>query len=159
MTTVSQKISRSWARIYGLLALGLLPFLVSGCSATATLYTGVVGAKDMNSGGHAVVVSVYQLKNDSNFLRVPVEAFWQEGAKSFDSDLVETKTDVMLLPGETKWLTLTLKNETRFIGAAGDFRRPDQKGWRQVYAIPERRPDELWVIVGYDGLKIEKPRR
>jgi type VI secretion system VasD/TssJ family lipoprotein len=159
MTAVSQKISLSGVKMCRVLAACILPFLASGCYSTMTLYTGVVGAKDMNSGGHAVVVSVYQLKSETNFLRVPVESFWQEGAKSFDGDLVETKTDVMLLPGETKWLTLTLKNETRFIGAAGDFRRPDQKGWRQVYAISERRPDELWVIVGYDGLKIEKPRR
>jgi len=158
MTTVSQKNSLSGARIRSFLALGLLTFCVWGCSST-TLYTGLVGAKDMNLGGHAVMVSIYQLKNDTNFLRLPVESFWQDGAKSFEGDLADTKTDVMLLPGETKWLTLTLKDETRFLGAAGDFRRPDQKGWRQVYPLPPRRPTELWVIIGYDGLKIEKPRK
>ena len=90
--------------------------------------------------------------------REPLESFWREKGKAFESDLVAPPIDVILAPGEPKVVPVPLYAETVFIGVAADFRKPNLQDWRQIISVPGRGIRELAILVGRDGLKIETVR-
>jgi type VI secretion system VasD/TssJ family lipoprotein len=129
----------------------------SGC-VMPPLQLGLRGTADQNNGGYAVQVYVYQLKKDTNFIREPLESFWQDKGKAFESDLVAPPVDVVLAPNDSKILPIPLYSETVFIGVAADFRKPNLQDWRQVFPVPARGLRELVILVGRNGLRIESAR-
>jgi type VI secretion system protein VasD len=140
--------------------IGLFPMMfaiLSSCASPRPVQVSVLGNESMNSG-YPVLVCLYQLKSDTNFMRIPLESFWADREKEFAADLVEPGTEIMLAPGETKWVPLQASKETNYIGAAADFRRPDNKGWRLVYDLAVKRPKEIWLTVTANRIEIEKTK-
>jgi len=129
--------------------------IILGCSISRQLNIKISGDENLNGGGYAVEVCIFQLKNDTNFLLATIESFWQD-YKDFASDLVEPPIKIMLKPEEKKPLKFSISNETKFIGAAANFYSPDKKGWRQVYPISSKHREEILVFVGYSDLIIRK---
>jgi type VI secretion system VasD/TssJ family lipoprotein len=119
---------------------------------------GLRGTPDQNNGGYAVQISVYQLKKDTNFIREPLESFWQEKGKGFESDLVAPPVDIILAPNDAKTILIPIFAETEFIGIAADFRKPDLQGWRHILPLPARGLRELLIQVGKNGLRIESAK-
>jgi type VI secretion system VasD/TssJ family lipoprotein len=107
--------------------------LATGCSSTIEVTT--AGQPDMNSGGNAAVVQVYQLSGEGNFGDLSFQSFWQkEGtiAKLIDSPARRT-----IYPGEQERFELEVAGNTKFIGVAANFRNPDSEGWRALYSVEE----------------------
>lgn len=129
----------------------------SGC-VFPPLQLGLRGTPDQNNGGYAVQVYVYQLNKDTNFVREPLESFWRDKGKAFESDLVVPPVDIILAPNDAKTLPIPIYAETVFIGIAADFRRPDLQGWRHIFPVPARGLRELVILVGRNGLRIESAR-
>jgi type VI secretion system VasD/TssJ family lipoprotein len=148
--------------IAGLIMEAILAFLLTSCSSSGPIYVSLYGNEKMNvenektNESHAVLVCLYMLRSETNFMRVPLETFWQEGEKAFASDLVGIREEKILIPNDTQWVPLHLTKEVNFIGAAADFRRPDKKGWRLVYSLADKKPKEIWLTVGKDKIEIER---
>ena len=144
----------------GILILILTAFAVfpSGCSNVPPIQTALTGTKDMNNGGSAVLVCVYQLKKNTNFIRVPPDSFWREKGKSFQGDISAPPMEIMLAPGDYRTFLVQPNPQTVYIGAAADFRNPNLKNWRQIYPVPYRTVRGLRITVDKDGLRIEPAR-
>ena len=130
---------------------------VMGCGNQITL--AMKGHKKLNTCGgeeaYSVVVRIYQLKNDANFKLPTIESFWKNDEEAIGEELVGQKQEVMLHPGESKEIKIKKEKEAKFIGAAADFCKPDEDGWRQIYSL-DKGGKNLWVVVGDDRLVIEK---
>lgn len=113
----------------------------------------LVGDGQLNNGGNAVVVRIYQLRSDENFKRSTMESFWQDDEKALGNDLIE-KLELTLLPGEQKPLNLKLSKEANFIAAAADFFNPDRDQWRQVVSAASVKGNKSSIIVGSDRVSI-----
>ena len=118
-----------------LLGAAVLVAASARCSTPPQIDFYVTGERYMNGGGYAALVCIYQLRSDTNFLRIQRELFWREGQKTLQSDIVGTRKEVMLAPNEIQVLTIELANETNFIGAAADLRKPEGDTWRQLYPL------------------------
>jgi type VI secretion system VasD/TssJ family lipoprotein len=139
---------------YILPVLSLLFLFLFSCSSKIKFIT-LEATKDLNKGGNACYVCIYQLRNDMDFKRTPVESFWSEGEKAFEADIVDKPVCETLIPGDEAYIDITISDETNFIGVAADFREPDQERWRQVYEIPSKKPTEIRIIVGSNTVRIE----
>ena len=137
-----------------LFTLILLILFFSSCMKY--MYIGIQGSADLNNGGHAVVVRIYQLRIDSNFINAPIDTFWNEGEDIIANDMTAPKIELILTPGETKQIDLEIEEETQFIGVAADFRMPDKTGWKQIHPVSSTNLRDLWVSVGSNRLIIQK---
>ncbi len=131
--------------------------LMSSCLASGPVHVSLLGTEKMNDGRPALVC-LYKLKNDTNFVRVPLESFWKDGEKVFASDLVEPRTEIMLSPGETRWVSLQVAKDTNYIGVAVDFRRADTQGWRLVCPLIVKKPKEILLTVVGNRVEIERKK-
>jgi type VI secretion system VasD/TssJ family lipoprotein len=152
----SKKLTLSGILI--LILAAFVPVFQSGCSNVPPIQIALTGTKDMNNGGSAVLVCVYQLKKNSNFISVPLDSFWREKGKSFLSDVSAPPMEIMLAPGDSRTFLIQPNPATVYIGAAADFQNPNLKNWRQVYPVPYRTVRGLRITVGKDGLRIEPAR-
>ena len=147
-----------------LLAAVTVLLILSGCLKTTKLRLSFEGKPDMNAG-YACRVRVYQLKAETTFAGVPLDAFWKDGAAPFEADLAAPRAEVTLEPGTTnKGIKIKISKETNFIGAAADFIRPDKNSWRQVLPFSMRKGiipvtlkkrKELTLIVYADKIEIK----
>jgi len=132
----------------------LVCVVISGCASHQGL--AIKGSAEQNSGGHPVVVHIYQLNSDTNFNRAVVESFWQNDSNILGDDLVKPKIEILLAPGEIRRMKLKLSDEIKFIGVAADFREPDKNGWRKVYPLDSNRSKNILINVASDRLIIEE---
>ena len=137
-----------------LFILNLVLILSFGCSSQIESFY-LYPTKNLNNGGNACFVCVYQLRNAQNFEMTTIDSFWQEGIKIFESDLVEKVICDTLIPMDRVRIPFLVAEETNYIGVVADFRNPDREGWRQVYKIPSKRPKEIRITVGTNSLIIQ----
>lgn len=134
----------------------LVFFVLSPTSCMKYMYMGIQGSPDLNNGGNSVVIRVYQLRIDSNFMNAPIDTFWKEGEDMISNDLTAPRIELILAPGETKQIELEIAEETQFVGIAADFRMPDRTGWKQIQPVSSLNPRDLWVSVGSNRLIIQR---
>lgn len=126
--------------------------IVGGCKGGLELT--LAGEPDLNGGGNAAVVRVYQLSNDTNFRATPIESFWRDDRGVLGSEYVGHQ-QVLLYPDQETTLPIEVDKQARFIGVAADLRQPNQDLWRQVYPVSELRGNRVVVMVGSDQLTVE----
>jgi type VI secretion system VasD/TssJ family lipoprotein len=112
----------------------LCAFLATGCSTTVEVM--MRGRTDMNSGGNAAVVQVYELSGEGNFLNTSARTFWQ-GDGALSGVLVGSPRRNTLYPNETRTFELELADETKFIGVAANLRDPASEEWRALYPVKD----------------------
>ncbi len=112
----------------------------------------VQGDSNMNNGGNAAVVRVYQLTGDSNFMRASLETFWRDDEQALGSELVGPKQEILLYPEQEREMALDISEQTRFVGIAADLRAPDPVQWRHAFGAEELRGKKVTVTVGSDRL-------
>ena len=108
----------------------------------------VVGEADLNGGGNAAVVRIYQLAGDANFRRTPVQSFWQNDEQALGDELLTGKREVLLFPGVSEAVELRIDDRAQFIGFAADLRDPDPDHWRALFPVSEVRGQAVAVLVG-----------
>lgn len=146
----------SISRLFALIGLVLLlagcrgPREVSGPSMRLT----IAGQPELNAGGNAAVIKVYQLRGGTNFNTTPLQSFWQNDRTALSDDYVD-HVQLLLYPNESETVPLDLRAETQFIGIAADLRDPAQDGWRRIFSLDELRGKEVNVSVGADRLLVE----
>lgn len=122
----------------------------TGCSTTVEVR--MRGQSDMNSGGNAAVVQVYELSGKGSFLDASPRTFWQ-GNGALGGVLVRAPQRNTLFPNETKTFELELAEKTKFIGVAANLRNPDPEEWRALYPVEEV-GDWLSVTVHSNGISV-----
>lgn len=137
---------------YFFLALSLSLFLWTGCSSSLTV--SYVGTPDMNNGGNAAVVKVYQLSADGNFSSAPLSAFWRDDQGTLGTELVRPPRKVTLYPSEQKTVTFELAEKTKFLGVAANLREPDREQWRSIHSV-EGMGDEVAVTVETSQIAVD----
>ena len=141
------------ARVWSYGGLTVLVFLLVACGGSKQINLNLQGTQEMNKQ-QSCVIYVYQLRTDTNFMNASLESFWEQGRESFSADIVEERK-YQLVPGETRTDLLTLKEDTVYLGAVGDFNEPDKEGWRQVYSLEKKAPKQLYIVIGYNRLDIQ----
>ncbi|HEX7071049.1 MAG TPA: type VI secretion system lipoprotein TssJ [Rhodothermales bacterium] len=111
----------------------------------------VTGADDLNGGGNAAFVHVYQLADDAGFRNAPPESFWQAPDQALGSSMLST-SQVQLFPGEDETITVGLGSDTRYVGVAANLRDPDRDRWRAVFPAAELAGKSIHVTVDSNGL-------
>jgi type VI secretion system VasD/TssJ family lipoprotein len=129
--------------VRGLLVLCCVGLTV-GCSTQLTV--AVLGDPDMNRGGNAAVVKVYQLRADGAFQGTPLSSFWQGDAEALGSELVAPPRRLTVYPSASKTLTLEVADEATFLGVAANLRAPDRGHWRAVRRL-DGMGDRVSVLV------------
>lgn len=137
-----------WGASFVLLFLSLFS---AGCGGP--LEMALSGTSDLNSGGNAAVVRVYELSGTSNFRTTPLGRFWQDDQSALGDQYVDHQ-QFLLYPNQVEQVSLDVNDETLYIGIAADLREPDQDQWRVLYPIDELKGKEVSVSVGAHGLDV-----
>ena len=142
------------------LAAAAVVLVLAGCSGGAPaaapardVAVALAGAADMNAGGNAAIVRVYELTGEAPFALVPLEEFWTDDDAALGRTLVG-KREVLLYPQEVRAIPLTLDARTTHLGVAADFRSPGLDDWRAVFPAARVLADGLGVLVGDSALVV-----
>lgn len=93
------------------------------------------GQPDMNSGGNAAVVQVYELSGEGNFLDLSFRSFWQKDGTV--ARVIGAPHEETVYPNEQKQFKLKLADETNYIGVAANLRNSESEKWRALYPVEE----------------------
>lgn len=117
----------------------------------ATLF----GRPELNRA-NAVVVRIYQLKSDDKFKLATLESFWKtnESDRTYLGEELNAREEITLHPKEQQPLPIKIKPETKFLGVAANFFRPDKDKWRQVVPIKKYKGKKIVIVLGEDSLII-----
>jgi len=124
--------------------------LATGCSSTIEVTT--AGQPDMNSGGNAAVVQVYQLSGEGNFGDLSFRSFWQQ--QGTIAKLIDAPSKKTVYPNERERFDLEVAEKTKFIGVAANLRNPNSEKWRALYPVEEV-GDWLSVTVHDNRISVE----
>lgn len=136
----------------GLFLIVAVGFMASGCKGGLELT--LAGGPDLNGGGNAAVVRVYQLRNDTNFRATPIESFWRDDQGVLGSEYIDHQ-QVLLYPEQQTTLPIDVDKQARYVGVAADLRQPNQDLWRDIYPVGELRGNQVMVMVGSNQLTVE----
>lgn len=110
-----------------------------------------MGTPNMNNGGNAAVVKVYQLKGNGTFTQVPVSSFWKNDEGALGGDLLASPRSVTLYPSDSTTIEFPLVEKAQYIGVAANLRDPDREAWRSVHALKEMGD---YVSVTVEGTRV-----
>jgi type VI secretion system VasD/TssJ family lipoprotein len=136
-----------WGLFFSLLS------LINCSSGPKQIQLDIQGTADMNNR-KACVIYVYQLRTDSGFMNASSFDFWQENNEPFSEDIVGPRRRYQLVPGQAVPDSLTLTDETDYIGAVADFSDPDKEGWRRVFPVSKNTSDKVTIIVEHNTIRI-----
>ncbi len=139
----------------------VLALALGGCSRTLPppppTRVVVTGEADLNAGGNAAVVRIYQLAGDAGFQRADLQDFWQSDEQALGDELLGSAREVLLYPDDSETVELALEAGTQFVGFAADLRTPDPDHWRAVYPVDAVRGKAVAVRVGENRLFVTIP--
>ena len=92
---------------------------------------------DANGRPSPVVVHVYQLRGDAAFRRVEFFELIDDGAKAL-GDVLLSRDEFSLRPGERRMLDVTVANEAAFVGVAAEYRAFRTAEWRAIVPAPRK---------------------
>lgn len=134
--------------------LGLFVVVASGCGSAPPPVIAIQGASDLNAGGNAANVRVYQLTNNTNFQSTNIETFWRNDKEALGDELISSESFLMY-PNSVEEIELDVSEGARYIGVAVDLRQPDRERWRAVYPATDLDGKRILVIVRSDHLELQ----
>ncbi|NBC16897.1 MAG: type VI secretion system lipoprotein TssJ [Bacteroidetes bacterium] len=127
--------------------------LLAGCGGAPQFM--IEGGSDLNAGGNAVTVGLYQLNSKTAFEGRDFGQFWQDPVNALGGELISSQT-VTLYPNEPETLEIELEDGARYVGIAANFREPDPERWKTIYPVDELSKrfgsKEVTITVGSSGL-------
>jgi type VI secretion system VasD/TssJ family lipoprotein len=131
-------------------------FSLSCGSSVRTLNIEFLCSEDCNNR-NAVVIKIYQLKNDDRFRNANFQSFVMNPEGYLADDLIpNSKYERTMIPGESFQLRdVEIKSEAVYLGIMGDFHSPSQDGWQQIIDLAEDL-ENIAVIISENFLSIRK---
>lgn len=141
----------------------LIASLLGACASTSQplhiqASADAVINRDAAGAPLSVVIRSYQLNDRQAFDRLAFDALAgaRPEAALLDKTLV-TQQEFVLTPGATVSIPLSLSPETRFLGIAGLFLKPDAQAWRALVDAQSIRRHGLRLVVRDCYLVVETP--
>ncbi|KIH76525.1 type VI secretion system protein VasD [Geoalkalibacter ferrihydriticus] len=83
-----------------------------------------------------VVVRVYQLNDDADFLKADFSDLWKDDLKALGNSLL-TRDEVVMNPAAQMVLEYPRHDQTRFVAVMGVFRKPGENSWRDIQPVAD----------------------
>ena len=153
---------RSWIAA---LAVAMVSLALAGCAAkppvvtpvALTLAAGADANPDVRGRASPLTVRVYVLKSPGPFEAADFFSLFEKDTATLGAELVQ-REEMLLRPGESKKLDLTLPADAKAIGVMAAYRDLDRARWREVRAIDIGKPVALAVTFGARQIRIEPPK-
>jgi type VI secretion system protein VasD len=150
--------SRRRVAALGLAAAGLL---IAGCASkpvvtpvSITLVAGADANPDARGRASPLTVRVYALKSPGPFEAADFFSLFEKDQATLGAELVQ-REEVLLRPGESRKLDLTLPADAKAIAVMAAFRDLDRARWREVRAVTPGQPQTLNVSFGARQIRID----
>ena len=151
-------VSRRLALASGLVLTGML---VAGCApkpvvttVSITLVAGADANPDARGRASPLTVRVYALKSPGPFEGADFFSLFEKDQATLGAELVQ-REEMLLRPGETKKLDLTLPADAKSIAVMAAFRDLDRARWREVVPVTTGKPQTLTVNFGARQIRID----
>ncbi len=147
--------SRSFYRRVFATTLVLLGVWMLNACASKPVVTPVamraVASVDVNPDGRnrasPILVRVYALKSTGAFDSADFFSLFEKDQATLGGELVQ-REELLLRPGDSKPLQMTLAADVKAIAVVGAYRDLERARWRAVYAVEPGKPLNLTVIFG-----------
>ncbi|AMM25121.1 type VI secretion system lipoprotein TssJ [Variovorax sp. PAMC 28711] len=147
-----------YGRFFGL---ALAAFVLAGC-ATKPVVTPVsltlMAAPDVNPDARnrasPLTVRIYALKSPGPFEGADFFSLYEKDQATLGAEMVQ-REELLLRPGDSKKLALTLPAEVKAIGVLAAYRDLERARWREVRAVEPGKPLGLMVTFGARQIRID----
>ncbi len=150
--------SRRRVAALGLAAAGLF---VAGCASkpvvtpvSITLVAGADANPDARGRASPLTVRVYVLKSPGPFEGADFFSLFEKDQATLGAELVQ-REEMLLRPGESKKLDLTLPADAKAIGVMAAFRDLDRARWREVRAVEPGKAQTLTINFGARQIRVD----
>ena len=151
-------VSRRFALACGLALTGAL---IAGCASkpvvtpvSITLSAGADANPDARGRASPLTVRVYALKSPGPVEGADFFSRFEKDQATLGAELVQ-REEMLLRPGESRKLDLTLPADAKAIGVMAAFRDLDRARWREVRAVEPGKPQTLTVTFGARQIRID----
>jgi type VI secretion system protein VasD len=147
---------------YGFAAL-LAGLVLAGCASkpepivtpvAMTVRAAADANPDVRGRASPVTVRVYALKSSAAFEGADFFSLFEKDSATLGAELVQ-REEMLLRPGDSKKLEMTLPADAKAIGVMAAFRDLDRARWREVRAVEPGKPLTLTVTFGARLIKID----
>ncbi|CAN7200141.1 type VI secretion system lipoprotein TssJ [Variovorax paradoxus] len=154
-------VSRRVALASGLALTGAL---IAGCASkpvvtpvSITLAAGADANPDARGRASPLTVRIYALKSPGPFEGADFFSLFEKDQATLGAELVQ-REEMLLRPGESRKLDLTLPADAKAIGVMAAFRDLDRARWREVRAVEPGKPQTLTVTFGARQIRIDSSK-
>ncbi|MDR6887739.1 MULTISPECIES: type VI secretion system lipoprotein TssJ [Variovorax] len=151
-------VSRRLALASGLVLTGML---VAGCApkpvvttVSITLVAGADANPDARGRASPLTVRVYALKSPGPFEGADFFSLFEKDQATLGAELVQ-REEMLLRPGETRKVDLTLPPDAKAIGVMAAFRDLDRARWREVRPVQTGKAQAMTVTFGARQIRVE----
>jgi type VI secretion system protein VasD len=137
----------------------ILFLLLSGCSS-APLHVQFKSTHyinpDVNNHALPVEIIVYELRDDQAFRQATFEELWKDDRNVLGDSILDRR-EINLAPGAQRKITLSLHQQTAYIGAIAIFRQPSGGHWRAVKRLGHGLPllgHHITIVVKGDRINL-----
>ena len=150
--------SRRRIAAFGLAAAGLF---IAGCASkpvvtpvSITLAAGADANPDARGRASPLTVRVYALKSPGPFEGADFFSLFEKDQATLGAELVQ-REEVLLRPGESRKLDLTLPADAKAIGVMAAYRDLDRARWREVRPVTTGKAQSLDVTFGARQMRVD----
>ncbi|KQU86781.1 type VI secretion protein [Variovorax sp. Root318D1] len=151
-------VPRRLALGFGLVLAGVL---LAGCApkpvvttVSITLVAGADANPDARGRASPLTVRVYALKSPGPFEGADFFSLFEKDQATLGAELVQ-REEMLLRPGETRKLDLTLPPDAKAIGVMAAFRDLDRARWREVRPVQTGKAQAMTVTFGARQIRVE----
>jgi len=142
------------------LGLAVAGLVLAGCASkpvvtpvSITLVAGADANPDARGRASPLTVRIYALKSPGPFEGADFFSLFEKDQATLGAELVQ-REEMLLRPGESRKLDLTLPADAKSIAVMAAFRDLDRARWREVVPVTTGKPQTLTVNFGARQIRI-----
>ncbi|MDM0054658.1 type VI secretion system lipoprotein TssJ [Variovorax fucosicus] len=141
----------------------LVAWMLAGCAkppvvivtpVAMTVAAGADANPDARGRASPLTVRVYALKSAGPFEAADFFSLFEKDTATLGAELVQ-REEMLLRPGESKKIEMTLPADAKAIGVMAAYRDLDRARWREVRAVEPGKPLVLTVTLGARQIRID----
>ncbi|VTU31890.1 MULTISPECIES: type VI secretion system lipoprotein TssJ [unclassified Variovorax] len=151
-------------RAFGAAALLSAGLLLAACGSpppkpvvtqvSITLAAGTDANPDARGRASPLTVRVYALKTTGAFEAADFFSLFEKDQATLGAEMIQ-REEVLLRPGESKKIEMTLQPDAKAIGVMAAYRDLDHARWREVRALEVGKPLNLGLNFGARQIRVE----